>query len=367
MKVPETAASNVSQQLTAEAALKLLFPDAGILSQAERLRLTAEGRIRGTLAGKRRSSQLGGSQEFADYRPYVPGDDIRRIDWNVYGRTGRAYMRQYWDEQELQLQLYIDMSRSMQFGQGESNKLAYALRLAAAVGFATLCGEDRVAVHLYSTMIEQQLPLLRGRASSSKLFQFLAEALLLRSEQVENPPYGQEWQSSQQSSGLQTSQQSNQQRLQSSQQSSQSLSFQPSDNNVVSNMAAPFMQPGALPRRSGVTWLLTDALFEEGIEQTLLSFIAARQKVVLIHVMSPEELDPTLSGELRLIDSELRSGKEVAVGHKLLSDYRAAAAAYQTELKQLCAERGVDYLFVNTALPLQDTLSSLQMIGALKH
>lgn len=323
-----------SGSISAEDALKLLFPDAAVLSQLERLRIVAGNRIKGTLAGKRRSAHLGGSQEFADYRPYVPGDDIRRIDWNVYGRTGRAYMRQYWDEQELQAHLYIDVSRSMQFGQGSANKLAYALRLAASIGYAALCAEDRVSVNLYSNELEQQLPMLRGRTSSTKLFQFMAEALRKRTAGKDEIDAG--------------------------------LNSIAVAEEVSSNMAEPFMKPGSMPRRSGTTWLFTDAMFESGAEEALLSFIAAGQKVVLIHLLSPEEIDPSLSGELRLIDSELRTGKEVAVGHRLLADYRAEVDRFREELKRICADRGVDYMFVNTAAPLQETISGLLVSGALK-
>jgi len=112
---------SLSTGLSNQEALKLLFPNLSFLTELERMRIRAGHRIKGMLAGKRRSSSLGGSQEFADYRPYSSGDDIRRIDWNVYGRTGKAFIRQYWDEQELQLNLYIDVSQSMAFGQLEAS------------------------------------------------------------------------------------------------------------------------------------------------------------------------------------------------------------------------------------------------------
>src|SRR5690606_29495617 len=124
-------------------------PDDTALSAVERLLPAARGRVRGTQQGKRRSGMFGASLEFADYRPYAPGDDIRRLDWNVYGRTGRAYIRQYWDEQELNATFYLDVSRSMRKDDGQTdasgagNKLVHALQLAALVGYAALCGDDR--------------------------------------------------------------------------------------------------------------------------------------------------------------------------------------------------------------------------------
>lgn len=303
--------------LSAQQALHLLFPNLALLSELERLNISAGNRIKGTLAGKRRSSSLGGSQEFADYRPYSPGDDIRRIDWNAYGRTGRAYMRQYWDEQELHVNLYVDVSRSMAFGEKSENKLQYALRLAACVGYLAISGDDRVSIRLFREQIIKELPPLHGRSSSPKLFQFLGGAMRQLAENMPPVPNA----------------------------SAESLS-----------MAAPFSSAAALPKRPGAAWVFTDALFERGIEEAIVSLLAAGQQVVLVQLLSPDELNPVLSGELKLIDSELGTGKEVAVGHKLLKQYREAVAGYQGELKRICAERGAAYVFVNTAIPLEETV-----------
>lgn len=306
-----------SAGLSNQEALKLLFPNLSFLTELERMRIRAGNRIKGLLAGKRRSSSLGGSQEFADYRPYSSGDDIRRIDWNVYGRTGKAFIRQYWDEQELQVSLYIDVSQSMAFGHSDTNKLQYALRLAACLGHIALCGDDRISVRLFRDTIIKELQPLHGRVSSSKLFHFLADAM----QQLERD---------------------------SDSSSSAATKFV--------NMAAPFQTAAALPRRSGSAWVLTDAMFEQGIEETLISLTAAGQQVVLVHLLSPEELSPDLSGELKLIDSELGTGKEVAIGQKLLQEYRSAVASFQNELKSICAARGASYIFVNTGVSLEETV-----------
>lgn len=306
-----------ADSLTAQQSLNLLFPNISLLAELERMNMTAGNRIKGMLAGKRRSSSLGGSQEFADYRPYTPGDDVRRIDWNVYGRTGRAYMRRYWDEQELYASLYVDVSRSMAFGGSIANKLQYALRLAASIGYIALCGDDRVTIKLFRERITKELPPLHGRVSSSKLFQFLAEAM---------------------------------------QQSEADVPTEAKMTEEASSMAALFQTAAALPRRSGAAWVFTDAMFEHGAEEAIVSLLAAGQRVVLVHLLSPDELNPDLSGELKLIDSELGTGKEVAVGHKLLADYRKAVDRYRNDLKRICAERGAAYIFVNTGISVEETL-----------
>lgn len=312
--------NNSAPKLSADEALRLLFPDLSLLGELERITLAAAGRIKGTLAGKRRSVTLGGSQEFADYRPYAPGDDVRRIDWSVYGRTGRAYVRQYWDEQELHLRLYVDISRSMSFGGMEANKLTYAFRLAACIGYSALCGDDRVSAALFSDRIEKEASPLHGRASSPKWFQFLAEALG---------------------------------------QASAETAHQINLSTASLDMSAPFRAPGSMPRRAGTAWIITDGMYERGIEDAILALQAAKQQVVLCQLLSPEELDPDLSGELRLIDSELNTGKEIAVGHRLLADYRSAVAEHRAGLRRICQERGASYAFVNTGRSMKETISRM--------
>ncbi|MHA7963128.1 DUF58 domain-containing protein [Paenibacillus sp. CAU 1782] len=325
-----------------DADYKLLFPEKELLSGLERLSIAAGGRIRGTLAGKRRSFTMGGSQEFADYRPYAPGDDVRRIDWNVYGRTGKAFMRQYWDEQELHLHLYMDVSRSMlgatRAGEG---KLLYAMRLAACVGYVALCGDDRLIVRQFDEQgVKRELGPLRGRVSAAKLFRYLADAVREGEKEAEA---------------------TQREDLQTGQNQGQASAFPYLD------MSVPFRQPGALPRRSGVSWLFTDALYESGIQETLLSLVAAGQSVVLVQVLNPEELNPVLSGELRLIDSELGTGKEVAVSPRILKRYREEAAAYQQELKAICGEKGAVFVSLDTSIPIKTALQRLAAVpGAIK-
>lgn len=324
--------------LSSDEALKLLFPDMSVLTQVERLRLAGGGRFRGTMAGKRRSVSLGGSQEFADFRPYAPGDDIRRIDWNVYGRTGRAYVRQYWDEQELHAHLYVDASRSMTFeGGADCSKLQYALRVASLIGYAALVGEDRLSVKSFNEKtMTSELPVVRGRASFPKLFRHMAGLYAASIDEQQN---------------------------------GNSIQAKNADPSVRrSDLSVPFRMPGALPRRAGVTWLFTDGMFEEGMRETLLALTASGQQIVFVHLLSPEEIQPKLDGELKLVDSELGTGKEVAVSERLLKEYRSAVAAYREELKATCAEMGAAYAFLDTSRPLAQSIRTLTEIpGVLKH
>ncbi|CAH1197719.1 hypothetical protein PAECIP111893_00909 [Paenibacillus plantiphilus] len=321
---------------SAESARRELLLDPALLERLSRLSIVSKNRIRGTIQGKRRSRSLGSSLEFADYRPYAPGDDIRRIDWNVYGRSGRAFVRQYWDEQELLVHMYVDVSRSMSFdgrrgSKGEhspssgqdkpagqdGSKLRYALRLAAAVGYLSLAGEDRVSVKLFSDEIKSELPPLRGRVSAMKLLRYLTDAD--NSEAVE----------------------------------------QTAHHAGNDDLSAAIVSAAGLPRRAGQTWLFTDGLYEHGIERTISSLIGAGQEVVFVHILSPEELRPALQGELKLIDSEQGTGKDVAIGANVLQAYKQAVAEHCERIRGYCGQRGAVYLLLDSGLPLEQAVVKL--------
>jgi len=118
--------------------------------------------------------------------------------------------------------------------------------------------------------------------------------------------------------------------------------------------ARPFMNPYALSRQQGMTWVFSDFLAEQGVEEALSYLISAKQEVVVVQVLHPQELEPKLVGDLRLIDSELSDGKDVAISSRVLRDYQEVIAEYTDGLKQYCHERGLTYIRARTDTPLQD-------------
>lgn len=293
------------------------------LTRLERLSLGAKTRVAGTLQGKRRSRRLGSSLEFADYRLYTPGDDVRRFDWGVYSRTGKAFVRQFMDEQELMVSIYLDCSASMTAEtpkafpeQGDQRSAAssvegakwlLARQLAASIGYMALFAYDRLQVACYSRSLDSRLPILRGKGAAHRLFSHLEQA-----------PVGGD-----------------------------------------GSLAAALSVPGALPRLPGMTWIISDLWLEGGEEELSrsLSLLAgAGQETVLLHVLSREELEPKLAGDLRLVDSESGTGKEVAVTGKVLEAYREELEAYRQMLARVCAERGMTYVLVPADMPLQEAV-----------
>jgi len=331
-----------------------LLPPA-LLPRLERLSLMSGRRVRGTAQGKRRSGSFGTSLEFADYREYSPGDDIRRFDWSVYSRTGRPFIRQYWDEQELPISLYLDVSASMDHrgagdaaaGQsagthreapvavsspygserggivppirvgGGDSKLQYAKQLAAAVGYIALAGSDRVQAYLFNSKVEAWLPPLRSKAAAMKLFSFI----------------------------------------------------QAVNAGGAGNMASALGSAQFMPRQPGMAWIFSDLWLEGGLEElrrSLEMLQAARQEIVLVHVLSRDELSPRLSGDLRLIDIELGTGKEVAITGKVLEKYMAALERYTEGISRYCNERGIRYVIAPCDQPLETGIfETLRKTGAI--
>lgn len=297
------------------------FLPQALLPKLERLALRTGYRIRGTQAGRRRSGQTGNSLEFADYRPYAPGDELRKLDWRAYAKTGRPYVKLFLDEQELPVSLYVDASASMSFqasgmpSPGVADKFLYARQLAACIGYAALCGYDRVGLQLFGETVISRLPMLRGKGSLFRLAEHLARA--------QTEPKG--------------------------------------------DMASVFMKPASLPRRPGQTWVFSDFLFPSGVEESIQALLAARQEVRIVQVLSPEEWAPSLSGDLRLIDCETGLGKEVAVTGAVLEAYQKAVRQYTGALERFCREKGVSYCLALTSASLEDTvLSGFRQTGMLQ-
>src|SRR5258706_2185445 len=154
----------------------LLTPE--LLRRLEQFQLLAARRAKSSAKGERRSRARGQSVEFADYRNYVPGDDFRYLDWNLYGRLEKLFLKLYEEERELPVRIFLDASESMAFG--EPRKFDFARQVAAAVGYVALCGFDRVSVvplpdNAAETALRGALRAVRGRKSALNFFQNLSQ------------------------------------------------------------------------------------------------------------------------------------------------------------------------------------------------
>ncbi|MCA9567949.1 MAG: DUF58 domain-containing protein [Myxococcales bacterium] len=289
-----------------DSALSLLDP--AFLKRLAARTLRSRKRGTGVRVGERRSQRRGQSQEFADHRPYVPGDDLRFLDWHLYGRLDTLWVKLFEEEEDRVVWLLLDSSASMQ-----GAKLDYARQIAAALGFVALGHHDRVAVAGLTDTIASYAPPRRGRRDAHALFQTL-EAV--------HPGGGSD--------------------------------------------------PGAaiarLPRQqgAGIALLFTDFLYPDGPDVALRQLRARGYEVHTFHVVSPDELRPALEGDLVLVDAE--SGEELAVSvdEAALDRYEATLHAWATEMEATARRLGVGYTRVLTSTPVEDfVLRDLERLGLL--
>jgi len=274
--------------------------DEGFLRQLERLGVLMKQPVRGGLKGGRRSVKRGQSVEFADYRDYALGDDLRQLDWNVYARLEKLFVKLFIEEEDVTITFLLDASPSMAFGKPE--KLLFAKRAAAALGYIALAGEDRVVVAALTGRTARRQGGLRG---SGRVFRLLANLSTIQ------PAAG------------------------------------PTDLLASARHAAA-MLPGR-----GVIVLISD-LLDPAADRVIRELAATGSELIVLHALSPEELDPPIEGDLKLVDSETGEGVDVTVDLATLDDYRARLAAWQEGLADLAAKRRASYVPISTDTPLAD-------------
>lgn len=273
--------------------------DPAFLQKLETLSLLSRRRLRGVQRGDRRSTARGRGVEFDDYRAYQLGDDYRYIDWNVASRLDRLFVKMFSEEEDLDVALLLDTSRSM--AAGHPSKLLLAKQLAAAIGYIGLVNLDRVGVTAFASAVGSRLDRLRGRGRAVDLLAFLGDLA----------PSG------------------------------------------VTDLEMAMRQHLSTSRRRGLIILLSDLLDPRGYEPALLLARAHRFQTVLIQILADEELTPPLAGDLRLIDVETERSIEVTVDAEALRAYASARDAFFEGIEQFCNRHRIDYLRTTTSVPVE--------------
>lgn len=290
--------------------------DADFMARIERLELVSRKITSGKIRGERRSRRRGQSNEFADYRPYATGDDLRFLDWNIYGRLERLFLRLYEEEEDLDLNILVDSSASMSFGKPE--KLLYARRLAAALGTIGLVNQDRVRVCTFDEALHPVFGPGRGRRQKWQLLEAL-----------------------------------------------ESLEPAPGAGTDLLRGCKDF----ALARRmSGIVIFVSDFFDRRGFEDALKYLLSGRNlEIYVFHVLSPDEVEPDLTGDLRLVDAEDGVEAEISISRPLLKAYRRNVEAFRAEIQDFATRRGMHYTFTSTDVPFdQLVLGYLRRRGLLR-
>ena len=279
----------------------MLIFDEATLRKLEQLSLVAS-RVRvGLMKGERRSRKKGSSIEFADYREYSPGDDLRRLDWNVFARLERPFIKLLEEEEDLAVHILVDASASMNWPDsgGEVNKFQYAIRLAGALGYIALVTGDRVAVTWLTSQGNRGWGPYRGRQNALPMFQYLeaGEAIGFTSLDVATRDYA------------------------------------------------------LRARRPGLLILISDLFSPSGFTNGLNTLLGRGYEVAIVQLLSPDESDPPLGGDVKLVDVETGAGAELTLDVSTINLYKQRLQEWQSEIAKYAANHGINFVPVTTDLP----------------
>jgi uncharacterized protein (DUF58 family) len=269
--------------------------DADFMARLDSLDILSKKILHGKIQGQRRSKRRGQSVEFADHRPYVAGDDIRFVDWNIYARLEQLFLKLFMEEQDLTVHIVIDISGSVQYGQ--PSKGLFIKKLSAALAYVSLVNNNRLSMSAFNLGIVRQLKHMRGRNYLAQMAEFLTDT---------------------KNEGM--------------------TDFE----NVCKQLIASHVG-------TGIIIILSDFLFKEGYEQAMSRLIGRGYDVYAIQVLSPQELEPELSGDLKLIDIEDEDDAEVTISSALIKYYKKNLSAYCNELKDFCVRRGANYILAKSS------------------
>jgi len=307
---PGAPARLASPALSHSAAAPLLF-DSAFLAKLEQLHLLAKRLFRGEHRAERRSRQVGSSLEFADYRNYAWGDEPRTIDWAVYARLDRLFVKLFEQERDLDVHFLVDVSASMSWAPA---KLDQARRIAAALAYVALANLDRVNACWFADTLGEDTGLVRGKPQFHTLLKYLRNAPAIAK-----------------STSLLTTARAFTQRL----------------------------------RRSGLVFVLSDFLDPAGYEEALSLLRHHQFEVHLVQVLDPAEISPSLLGDLRLSDCESGETCEITAGDAIVSDYRRCFSAWLDDLERFCLRRSIGYARASTEVPFEDLVLQVLRDGVM--
>jgi len=290
--------------------------DSKLMARLDSLDVISRKVFLGKVQGERRSKRRGVSVEFADYRHYAHGDDLRFVDWNVYARLDRLFLKIFLEEEDLSLVLAIDSSASMNWG--NPNKFLFCLRLAMALGYIGLVNHNRVSMYCFDSEGVRPNTNLRGRRRTQDMGRWL-------------------------------------------------LNQEPAGKSNFNDA----MRSIALGRQGkGIMIILSDFLYKDGYEKGIRYVSGGGFDTFCIQTLSPDEIDPAkhgFAGDLRLVDIEDEDTAEVTVSAPLLKRYRENLSAYCGALREFCVRRGMTHMTIETSADLSSLLMDyLRKRGLLK-
>ena len=272
------------------------------LKQLDRLQIRSHEMFRGKFKGERRSLNRGVGIEFADYRPYELGDDVRHIDWNVYARLDLPFIRLFSADEDLSIFIFVDNSKSMSFG--SPAKLEYAKRIAAALSYIGLANFDRVSIITLSNQMVPIVPLTYGKSHFPKVSRTIEAIGAAQDTHLES---------------------------------------------CLTHFAAN-------TRQSGAAIVISDFLDKHGYELGLKQLLTRKFDLTVIQLLSDEELHPLISGELQLEDAETEEKKEITISDGTLANYIERVNAFCNRLESFCLNHGITYIQIDNGVQIEESI-----------
>ena len=281
--------------------MKNVVINESFLGQLEQIETVLKNNVAGMFGGNRRSKNLGSSCEFADYRDYMPGDDVTKIDWNAYARFDKLYEKLYFDERQMHTRIYIDVSRSM--AHGSDDKAVFAIKLAAAFAYLSVCEMDKVSIYaIRGNSLEEIVAGMVGKDSYLNCINRLNE-----------------------------------------------LEFD-SDSKIGEAIA-----PAAVGRGDGYSIIISDFLTDENYEAAIDRLAEQRRDILCVQVLSREELNPQLRGKMHLFDSEDQSKFfRKKIDQDVVRAYKDALKYVTDRIRLYCESRGGQYILAPSYLDMPE-------------
>ena len=278
-----------------------LLLDPQFMARLDQLDVMSRKLLAGKMKGERRSKRRGQSVEFADYRNYVIGDDLRFIDWNIYARLDRLFLKLFLEEEDLSLYVILDVSKSTDYG--DPHKATYIKKVAAALGYIGLVNYNRVSLCAMADGIVADTGAMRGRRRVTQMIDFVTK-------------------------------------------------LEPAGGSHFAESCKRF---ALAHRHKGVCVVISDFFDKGGYENGLRYVAGGKYDLFCVQTLSPQEIEPDLQGDLKLRDMEDDDLAEVSITQPLMKQYKANLNAYCLAVKDYVTRRGGTYLFTSTAVPF-DTL-----------
>lgn len=277
--------------------------NASVLAAVDDLSLVAQSVVEGFFDGMHRSPFLGYSTEFSAYRPYTKGDNLRYIDWKVWGRTDELYLKQFEDDTNVRCHIFLDTSASMDFGAGDANKFNYGRVLSAVLAFLMVRQHDAPGLIVFGAESKQAVPALSTRHHAEEIFKLLTHV---------------------QAGGL-------------------------------TAVDQQLFQLAQTITRRGLAVVISDFFAEEGCFELLRQLHGQGQEILVFHLLAPEELELPYDGEFIMEDSE--TGAEIPVhAEEFRKEYQQRISDFCARVRQQCIKLEVDYELLRTDAPLDVAL-----------